>query len=67
MKVVLNDVEQTVPEGQLLEAFLYEAAVLSQKGIAVAVNYAVISKVAWKEHQLKENDQIMIITATAGG
>ncbi len=67
MKVVLNNVEQAVPERQLLASFLSDAGLLSQQGIAVAVNQNVIAKSVWEEYRLKENDQIMIITATAGG
>lgn len=67
MKVVLNNVEQNVIAGAKLEEVLFDNDVLTQKGIAVAVNYTVIPKETWKDCKLKENDEIMIITATAGG
>ena len=36
-------------------------------GIAVAINSTVISKSKWDETKLQENDEILIITAAAGG
>lgn len=37
------------------------------KGIAVAVNQAIISKAIWESHILNPGDQIIIIKATQGG
>ncbi|AIM36367.1 sulfur carrier protein ThiS [Sphingobacterium sp. SG20118] len=37
------------------------------KGIAVALNNQVIPKKAWSTTQLKNQDTILIITATQGG
>lgn len=37
------------------------------KGIAVAVNQAIISKANWESHILNPGDQIIIIKATQGG
>jgi len=49
-----------------LEALLEELNI-SLKGIAVAINDQVISRLAWKETQIQENDKITIIKATQGG
>lgn len=38
-----------------------------KKGIAVAVNNAVVRKNDWESHVLNENDKIIIISATKGG
>ncbi|MDX1350697.1 MAG: sulfur carrier protein ThiS [Putridiphycobacter sp.] len=42
---------------------------ISQKedGIAIAINNIVIPKANWSNHQLKSNDNILIIKATQGG
>mgnify|MGYP005994231437 CR=1 FL=1 len=40
---------------------------ISTKGIAVAVNTNIVAKSEWGNKQLKENDNIIIITATQGG
>ncbi len=38
-----------------------------KKGIAVALNKTVIKKDEWKACALKENDKILVISATKGG
>ena len=38
-----------------------------QKGIAVAVNNAIVPKADWLNHQINNNDNILIIKATQGG
>jgi sulfur carrier protein len=50
-----------------LEAALISQGILDQKGIAVAVNNAVIPKAEWLTRILEENDKITIIKATQGG
>jgi len=40
---------------------------IASKGIAVAVNGSVVSKAEWQTTKIKENDNIIIITATQGG
>ncbi len=37
------------------------------KGIAVAVNQAIVSKGNWEDYLLNPSDQIIIIKATQGG
>jgi sulfur carrier protein len=37
------------------------------KGIAVAINQAIIPRANWTDHQISPNDQIVIIKATQGG
>ncbi|MCP4439101.1 MAG: sulfur carrier protein ThiS [Aureispira sp.] len=38
-----------------------------QTGIAVAVNQQVVPKTDWEATTLKDNDKVIIITATQGG
>ena len=40
---------------------------LVSKGIAVAINDEVVPKTDWQNFELKENDEVLIITATQGG
>ena len=49
--------------GQLLA----EKSLLEKTGIAVAINSSVVSKSKWNETKFQENDEILIITAAAGG
>ncbi|MEO8759802.1 MAG: sulfur carrier protein ThiS [Bacteroidia bacterium] len=46
---------------------LEQNGIISQKGIAVAVNNTVIPKTEWATKILNENDKITIIKATQGG
>ena len=51
-----------------LEALLAEKAVDSgQRGIAVALNGAVVPRAAWHETRLKPGDNIEIVRAKQGG
>ena len=50
-----------------LASLLEEKELINKSGIAVAVNNEVIQKSGWIEKKLKENDSIMVITATQGG
>jgi sulfur carrier protein len=48
---------------------LLKALSLSEdgKGIAIAVNDAVVSRSRWQEHELREGDHIEIVRAVQGG
>lgn len=39
----------------------------STKGLAVAINDAIIPKGQWEQTSISDNDKILIITATQGG
>ncbi len=54
-------------ENSSLVKALEQNGINSQKGIAVAVNNAVIPKAEWQNKILNENDKITIIRATQGG
>lgn len=48
--------------GQLLETMA-----LPERGVAVAVNNTMISRIEWKNYSLSEGDNILIIKAACGG
>jgi len=50
-----------------LEELIHLELKSNNKGIAVALNQQVIPKDSWSQTPLKENDSILIITATQGG
>jgi sulfur carrier protein len=51
-----------------VEALLAEKAVdTGQRGIAVALNGAVIPRAAWRDTELKPGDSIEIVRARQGG
>ncbi|WP_070137498.1 sulfur carrier protein ThiS [Crocinitomix algicola] len=67
MKIELNNTVHEVNEETTVQQVLEKEGFLNRTGIAAAVNQEIISKTNWATHQLKENDKILIITATAGG
>ena len=66
MKVTLNNKEVNTISDNLFD-MLSEKSFQNTNGIAVAVNQNVIPKANWKTTIVKQNDSIMIITATQGG
>ena len=67
MQVFVNNKITNVPQGQSLLSLLDQMGLKEQQGIAIAVNETVIPKVEWHHTELKENDNIILIKATAGG
>jgi len=67
MEITLNNQLITVSDTETLESILKSNQLLDKKGIAVAINSSVIPKSSWKNTKINTNDNIMIITATAGG
>jgi len=65
MTIEINK-EKYISKASILEDILGELDI-SLKGIAVAINDEVVSRMAWKETQIHENDKITIIRATQGG
>ena len=67
MLVYVNEHECSVNDSCNIHSLLDIISMKEKKGIAVAVNYEVISKDKWNEVYLNENDRIIIIRATKGG
>lgn len=66
MKVQLNNEEIEIQSDKLSD-LLQSKSLIERKGIAVAVNDSIVSKTNWSTTCLKENDKLLIITATQGG
>jgi len=67
MIVFINNKDCVLNADENLISALEQNGIQSQKGIAVAVNNAVIPKTEWQTKTLNENDKIIIIKATQGG
>lgn len=65
MIIFINDKKQAVKAKNVYQ--LLQEIGVEQEGMALAVNEEVITKHNWKKTALKENDKILIFTATAGG
>ena len=67
MELLVNNKSEKLQSGNKLSQMLLQLNLLDKRGIAVAVNNAVISKPDWEEFELKENDKITILRPTQGG
>jgi len=67
MEICINGKKTEVPHDALLTAVLAEQGLENAQGVAVAVNDTVIPKTQWEHHEVKENDNLLIIHATQGG
>lgn len=67
MKVKLNDIELQLSEESKLVALMKANNLYHESGIAVAINEEILPKTDWEQYQVKDNDNILIITATQGG
>ncbi|REC48259.1 sulfur carrier protein ThiS [Chryseobacterium pennipullorum] len=68
MELIINHTRKTFdapPEN--LEALLAMELPGKKKGIAVAINNRIIPMSVWAETVLKDQDSVLIITATQGG
>lgn len=66
MDIRLNNKSIQIDESISVQQLIDEQNI-SSKGIAVAINNSVIAKSNWSDTEIKENDNIIIITATQGG
>ena len=68
MKVIINDTPIDLNGSSTnLEQAVSHSGISDFKGLAIAVNNAVIPRRTWSTFQLKDNDTITIIRATQGG
>jgi sulfur carrier protein len=66
MNVFINHTAHEIEEDSTV-SLLIQKLQLPSKGIAISVNETVIPKAQWESHQLNNQDQILIITASQGG
>ena len=67
MKIKVNSDEVELKDGNQLSILMKNLSMEERKGIAVAVNAEVIPRRQWHQHELSENDEVIIIEATQGG
>ena len=67
MELLVNNKPEKLQSGNKLAELLLQLTLFEKRGIAVAVNNAVIGRDHWEKHQLNENDKITIIRPTQGG
>ncbi|MDD5862648.1 MAG: sulfur carrier protein ThiS [Prevotella sp.] len=66
MKIHINKKEVELPEGSRLTD-VAQREKLPNKGVAIAVNNELVCCDDWKDHPLREGDDLLIIKAFCGG
>ncbi len=67
MNIIINNQSHDFQHGIKLADAIQTLDLKNHKGIAIAINNEVIPKQNWSSHELKDQDNIIIITATQGG
>ena len=67
MVVFVNNETVQLEKPETIPEVLKRINIPEPKGIAVAVNNAVIAKMDWEKFTIKENDKVTVIRATQGG
>jgi len=67
MEISINQQRTEIPERFSVEQLLSFLFADSKKGIAIAINQAIIPKTEWPIHILNPEDKITLIKATQGG
>jgi sulfur carrier protein len=65
--VFLNDQPEELGADPSLLALLGAHGIAERRGVAAAVNGAVVPRAGWAEHVLREGDRVLVIRATQGG
>ena len=67
MEISINQQRTEIPEKFSVEQLLFSLFADSKKGIAIAVNQAIVPKTEWPIRILLPEDKITLIKATQGG
>ena len=67
MVCYVNNIAQEAAENQPLIDLLAARGITEPRGLAVAVNDAVVPRAEWPIHAVQSHDRITIIRATQGG
>lgn len=67
MNIYFNSDTVAIGDNASLHVLLVLKGFDTKTGIAVAVNNTVVGRQEWKSHTLKENDKVLVISATKGG
>lgn len=67
MTVKINNHSHYLDQNYSLTSVLSQLNLFVETGIAVAINEEVIPRKDWNELILKDQDEVLVITATQGG
>jgi sulfur carrier protein len=67
MVIYVNDEKKDLQASTTVADLFNELNLPSLQGIAVAVNQQIVMQTNWASTTLKENDEVLVISATKGG
>ncbi len=67
MNLRVNDKPHDVADRATLHDLLAELGHVAKRGVAVAVNDAVVPRSTWETHSLVAGDRVLVVQATQGG
>ncbi len=67
MRIHVNDTPRDLPADATLSALARDLGLADRRGVAVAVNDAVVPRAVWPSQLLAEGDRVLVIQATQGG
>ncbi len=67
MRIHVNDTARELAADATLAALARDLGLAERRGVAVAVNDAVVPRAAWPATALAEGDRVLVIQATQGG
>lgn len=67
MRIHINDTPRELPATTTLADLARDLGLAERKGVAVAVNDAVVPRAAWPARVLADGDRVLVIQATQGG
>jgi sulfur carrier protein len=67
INLTVNDKPLALADGTTLTQLLNALDMSESKGVAVAINDAVVPRSAWLTQPLAAGDQVLVIQATQGG
>jgi sulfur carrier protein len=67
LEVLVNDRTHALAGPATLAGLLSELGLAGRRGVAAAVNGAVVPRSAWESRELAGGDRVLVIRATQGG
>lgn len=67
MKIIINDICETLPQGSTVADLVAVRGLADKGGVAVAINGKIVKKPDWESRILCDLDNILIINAAYGG
>lgn len=67
ISILLNDESMSLEKGSTVEALLKQLEMKNAERMAIAVNNEVISRTSWPQHELSDQDKVLLIAPIQGG